>query len=82
MHERLREVAAQLALADVVFLGEQAGRAAGGAVALEPAHSAARGRRVGAWASADPEAAEQEGSLGLAERAFVGLVAVAVAVLR
>ena len=35
--ERLRQVAAQLALGDVELLGEEAGRAAGGAVALEPA---------------------------------------------
>ena len=38
--ERLGEVAAQLALDDVVLLGEQAGLSQGAAVALEPAHRA------------------------------------------
>src|SRR5581483_1880914 len=38
VHERLREVAAQLPLPNVVLLREQPGRAARRAVALEPAN--------------------------------------------
>ena len=46
--ERLGQVAAQLALGDVELLGEQPRRAAGGAVALEPARGARPGRPAGA----------------------------------
>ena len=79
MDEGLGEVAAQLALGDVEFFGEQAGWAAGGAVAFKPAG----GGDVLALlvvGEGHPETAEQEGAFGLAERSFVGLVAVAVAV--
>src|SRR3954468_2406433 len=61
--ERLRHVAARLPLGDVVFLGEQAGRAARGPVALEPAGRfnlpalLMQGQRHG-------EPAQQEGALG------------------
>ena len=70
VHERLRGVAAQLPLVDVVLLGEQAGRPAGGPVALEPAHRLdlrallVRGQR-------HQEAAEQEGALGVGEGSLV-----------
>ena len=56
---------------DVVLLGEQAGRAAGGPVALEPAGGLdvpallVQGQR-------HDEPAQQEGALGRAERALVG----------
>ena len=66
MHEGLGQVAPQLALADVVFLGVQAGRAAGRAAALESVRGrspiAAHLRHLG-----QPETAQQEGALGLVQ---------------
>jgi hypothetical protein len=65
VHECLREVPPQLALGDVELLREEAGGAAGGAVALEPAggieHIALL--QVG---EGEDEAAKQEGAFGLA----------------
>ena len=67
VHEGLGQVAPRLALADVVLLGVQAGRAAGRAVALEPA-----GRRGGVPAGLGdlrhPEPAQQERALALVQR--------------
>ena len=80
VHERLGEVAAQLALADVELFGEQAGRSACGAVSFKPA----RGCSVIALlrpGHGHPETADQEGALGVAEWPFVWSVAVDVAVL-
>src|SRR5579884_2232005 len=69
VHERLRQVAAELALGDVELLRKQPRRAAGGAVALEPACG-----RDGVAAPAEgqrhDEAAQQERALRLAERAL------------
>src|SRR5580693_4881988 len=66
VHESLGQVAPRLALADVVLLGVQAGRAAGRAVALEPA-----GRRGGVPAGLGdlrhPEPAQQERTLALVQ---------------
>ena len=81
MDERLREVAAQLALVDVELLGEQARWTAGGAVALKPARRADVIALLGVG-QRHQEAAEQERALGLAQRPLVGSEAVAVAVLR
>ena len=67
MHERLREVAPQLALVHVVLLGVQARRAAGRAVALEPV----RGHGpvpADVGHLGHPEPAEHEGALGLVQR--------------
>ena len=78
--ERLGEVAAQLALADVVLLGEEAGWPAGGPVALEPADGLGgpallvRGQR-------HQEPAQHERSLGLVQRPLVLAEPVHVAVL-
>jgi len=80
VHEGLRQVPAQLTLADVVLLAVQPRRAAGGPVAFEPAgrlHLAAllvQGQGHG-------EAAEQERALGPAERPGLVPEAVQVAVL-
>ena len=52
MDERLRQVAAQLALRDVVLLGEQPGGPHAAAVALEPAQGASACRPADAEASA------------------------------
>lgn len=67
MHKGLRKVPAQLALLDVVLLGEQAGRAAAGTGTLEPA---VRPRLVTllVQGQAGGEAAQQERALALAER--------------
>ncbi len=65
MYESLRQVAAQLTLPNVEFLGEQAGRTARGAVALEPAD----GCQIVALLvvrQRHQEAAQQEGSFGIA----------------
>src|SRR3954468_17613587 len=78
--EGLGEVAAELALADVELLGEQAGGAAGGAVALEPGEGEGHIALLSVG-EREPEATEEEGALGLAERQLFGLEAVAVAVL-
>src|SRR4051794_5290272 len=77
--ERLRHVAARLPLGDVVFLGEQAGRAARGPVALEPAGRFGlpallmQGQRHG-------ETAQQEGALGRPQGPLVRTVPVQVPV--
>jgi hypothetical protein len=77
--EGLGQVAAELALGNVEFFGEQAGWSAGGAVAFQPACG---GDCVASLVVGErhEESAEEEGALGLAERSLVGLVAVAVAV--
>src|SRR5690242_16496500 len=80
VHEGLREVAPQLALGHVVFLGEQAGRAARSPVALEPAD------RLDLLAllvqgEGQDETAQYERSFGLAERPRVVPEPVGVAVL-
>ena len=66
MHERLGQVAPQLALVHVVLLRVQAGRAAGRAAAVEPVRGgspvAAHVRHLG-----QPETAQQEGALGLVQ---------------
>ena len=70
MHERLRKVAAQLALRHVVLLRVQTRRAARGAVPLEPA-----GRLDFAAllmeGESHHETAQHEGALGVAERPVV-----------
>src|SRR3954452_6272480 len=80
MHEGLRKVAAELALAHVDLLREQAGRAAGRAVALEVAGSGHAVARLQVR-EREPEAAKQERSLRLSQGALVRAIAVAVAVL-
>ena len=80
VHEGLRQVAAQLSLADVELLGAQAWSAACCAVALEPAS----GCDVLALLCAGErhhKATKQKRALGLTERALVGAEAIAVAVL-
>ena len=69
-----------MALGDVELFGVQAGWSAGGAVALEPAGSADVFVLL-VVGECHPEPAQQESAFGLAERPFVGSVAVAVAVL-
>ena len=70
MHERLGQVAPQLALVHVVLLRVQAGRTAGRAAALESVRGrspiAAHLRHLG-----QPETAQQEGALGLVQRPAV-----------
>ncbi len=80
MDERLREVSSQLALHRVVFLGEQPGRAACRARALEPARC---GHVVALLAVRErhQEAAQQECAFGLSEWSRVRTVAIRVAVL-
>jgi hypothetical protein len=70
VHERLRQVAAELALDDVVFLGQQPRRPARGAVALEVADR----RQLVALlmlGQGHHEPAQQERAFGIAERALV-----------
>ena len=74
--ERLRQVAAQLALHDVVLLGEQAGRAERAPVALEPAQRPGHVALL-VGGQGQMEAAQQERALGLVQRQ-VGLLAEAV----
>ena len=79
--ECLGQVAPELALGDVELLGEEAGRAACGAAALEPA----RGGHVVALlrpGERQPVAAHEERALGVSERPLVRPVPVGVAVLR
>src|SRR4051794_40023472 len=70
VHERLREIAAQLALVYVVFLGEDSRRATRGAIAFEE-----RNRCIGPTGlverEREPEAANQEGAFALAERRII-----------
>jgi hypothetical protein len=64
--ERLREVASHLALGHVVLFREQPGRAAGGAVAFEPAQC--RGKvALLMGGQCDEEPAEKEGAFGASQ---------------
>src|SRR4051812_21486084 len=81
VHEGLRQVPAQLTLAHVELLAQQPGRPAGRAGALEPAQRVLAPTLL-AQREREQEAAQQERSLGLAERALVHAVAVTEVILR
>src|SRR4051812_44390157 len=81
VHKALREIAAELALVNVEFLGVEAGWAAGGAVPFKPP-GGADVVAVSGVGEGEPEAAEEERALGFAEGSLVGPVPVAVAVFR
>ena len=66
VRERLGQVAAQLALPDVVFLAEQSRGSTGGPVALEPAHRAMIMAQL-MFGERHHESTEQEGAFGVAE---------------
>jgi hypothetical protein len=67
VHEGLGQVAAQLPLVHVVFLGVDPGRPAGGAIALEPAPGA-RLVPEGVGGQGHPQPAQHEGPLSLVQR--------------
>lgn len=66
MHEGLWEIAPQLSLLDVVFLGEQSWWAARCAAAFKPSHRSAAASLL-LLGECHRETAQQEGAFGIAE---------------